>query len=190
MPELDPAEEARQYPVGRFQYAVDRSPAARERATKIIEQFPLELGRIAASLSREQWEMPYRPGGWTPRQVVHHVADSHMNGFIRWKAALTEQVPTIKPYDEKLWAEQSDVAQVDPTVSLELLRALHTRWSAVIRSLDDASLERKYRNPESDKVLTLWESLALYAWHCTHHLAHVSLVQQQLQPDAAGSELA
>jgi uncharacterized damage-inducible protein DinB len=169
MPDVD----ALRYPVGKFERLnapLDR--AARERHLKTIEDTPARLRALVASLSDAQLETPYRPGGWSIRQVVHHVPDSHMNAYIRMKLAATEDAPTIRPYEEQLWAELPEAKSGPVEMSLALLEALHRRWLAFLRNLSDEQLARTFLHPEWGRV-TIGEALAMYAWHCRHHTAHV-----------------
>jgi uncharacterized damage-inducible protein DinB len=130
-------------------------------------------------LSREQLDTRYRPGGWTVKQVVHHVPDSHLNAYTRFKLALTEDEPTIKPYDEAAWAELPDSQQVPIDVSLTLLESLHGRWVSLLRSMKAADFRRGLRHPEHDRVLTLGQMLALYAWHGRHHVGHITALRKR-----------
>jgi hypothetical protein len=167
------------YPIGRFAYDGDSSRTAINRSIADIEQFPALLRAAVDGLNQEQLDTPYRDGGWTPREVVHHVADSHMNAYVRLKLALTEQGPTIKPYNEADWAKLADVSSVPIGVSLDLLDALHTRWVALLRALPDADFERIYIHPEHEKPVTMHAMTALYAWHGRHHTAHISALRKR-----------
>lgn len=172
------------FPIGPFTYA--RPATAEERRQRIaqIERTPEELRAAARGLSAAQLDTPYRPGGWTVRQVVHHVPDSHLNAVIRFKLALTESSPTIKPYDEARWAELGDVAGTPVEVSLRLLDALHERWVVLLRSLAPAEFERTLFHPERNATMTLDEVLALYAWHGPHHTAHITRLRARSGWDA------
>jgi hypothetical protein len=161
------------YPVGPFPLDVRVTPADRERHVEELAALPGQLRAALSGAGEEDLQRTYRPGGWTVRQVVHHVPDSHLNGYVRWKLALTEDQPTIKPYDEARWAELGDVSATPVEVSLALLDAVHTRWVNLIRSLAAADFGRSYVHPEHGRVFTLDQSLALYAWHGRHHAAHV-----------------
>jgi hypothetical protein len=167
------------HPIGRFQYDGDSSREAVNRAIADIAALPGLLRAAVAGLSDAQLDRPYREGGWTPREVVHHVADSHMNAYIRCKLALTEQAPTIKPYDQAAWARLADVAAVPVEVSLNLIDALHTRWVALLRSMSDAELERAYIHPEQDHPVPMREVMAMYAWHGRHHTAHIMALRDR-----------
>jgi len=167
------------YPVGRFE---PRPPADAEEQARWIDEIaelPAQLHAAVSGLTPAQLATPYRAGGWTVRQVVHHVPDSHLNAYTRFKLALTEHEPTIKPYDEARWAELADVEAVDPGVSLALLDALHERWVALLRHLTPDEWGRSYRHPEMDRLLTLAEVLGLYAWHGRHHTAHVTRLRER-----------
>jgi len=161
------------YPVGRFVRPtppLDR--AARDAHIATLEQTPGRLRALVAGLPDALLDTSYRPGGWTVRQVVHHVPDSHMNAYIRMKWAMTEETPTIKVYEEQLWAELPEAKTGNVELSLALLEALHRRWVAFLRLLTDEAFRRAFVHPEWGRV-TIEEALAMYAWHCRHHLAHV-----------------
>lgn len=160
------------YPVGRYTppSIFDEAWFAACKAT--ISDFPIQIENKIANITESQLNTPYRPGGWTVRQVVHHCADSHMNAFIRFKLALTEENPTIKPYIENLWAEAPDY-QIDPQISLGILKGLHHRWSIVIASMSSEDFNKSYIHPEHGKVFSLAFVLGMYDWHCRHHLAHI-----------------
>ena len=168
-----------QYPVGRFIFPESTSAEQRQAWIREIARTPQELRAAVASLTPEQLDTPYRPGGWTARQVAHHVPDSHMNGFIRFKLALTEDSPTIKSYDEARWAVLADAAlPVDP--SLHLLEALHLRWVGLLESMTDRDFQRTFVHPESGPW-RLDQYLAQYAWHGRHHVAHVLSLGQTVR---------
>jgi len=131
-------------------------------------------------LNEAQLDTPYRDGGWTVRQVVHHVPDSHMNAYIRFRLALTEHEPVIKPYDEAAWAELVDAKSAPPEISLTLLDALHDRWVRLLRSMSDADFLKQFRHPELG-VVPLEKNLALYAWHGKHHVAHITRLRERMQ---------
>jgi uncharacterized damage-inducible protein DinB len=167
------------YPVGRFDFDAPISDADYPRLIGEIAAAPGAMRSAVAGLSRDQLETPYRPGGWTVKQVVHHVPDSHLNAYTRFKLALTEDEPTIKPYDEAKWAELPDSQKVPIDVSLDLLEALHLRWVPLLRSMDAADFQRALRHPEHGRVLTLQKMLGLYAWHSRHHVAHITALKQR-----------
>jgi hypothetical protein len=160
------------YPIGKFERVETLTPDRHREFIDSIEATPENLAAAVSGLKPEQLDTPYRPGGWTVRQVVHHIPDSHMNAFIRFKLALTEVEPTIKPYFEDRWAELADAkAPIEP--SLALLENLHKRWVLLLRSLKPADWARKMRHPELG-ALTLDQSLAIYGWHGRHHVAHIT----------------
>lgn len=167
------------YPVGRFTYDGDSSRKAVAHAIAEIESLPILLRAAVAGLDDQQINTPYREGGWSPREVVHHVADSHMNAYIRCKFALTEHAPTIKPYNEADWAKLADVTSVPVGVSLNLIDALHTRWVALLRSMRDVDFERTYVHPEHQDAVPLRSVTALYAWHGRHHTAHILALRER-----------
>lgn len=167
------------YPVGKADIP-NRALSSDERR-KLIEQIaaaPAELRAATRKLDGKGLDTPYRDGGWTATQVVHHVADSHMNAYIRFKLALTEDKPTIKPYDEAKWAELPDVASVPVETSLSLLDSVHERFVSMLQSMSDADFRRELIHPEHG-VRTLDQMLALYAWHGRHHTGHVKLVMNR-----------
>src|SRR6476646_10669932 len=177
MPATAPAADLR-YPVGRFDWDAQIKESDHAILIATIAETPSALRSALAGLSRDQLETPYRPGGWTVKQVVHHVPDSHMNAYTRFKLALTEDEPTIKPYDEAAWAELADSRRVPIEVSLDLLDALHMRWVALLRSMDAADFNRGLRHPEQGRVLTLKQMLGLYSWHGRHHVAHINSLRK------------
>jgi hypothetical protein len=170
MPDLD----ALRYPIGRFSYEGPYSTGQHQALIDELEAYPGHLRRVVTPLTDMQLDAPYRPHGWTLRQVVHHVADSHMNGYVRTKLALTEQNPTIKPYEEARWADLRDTAAVPVLTSLHPLDALHARWVAVFRSLTEADFERTYYHPANQATVPLDRQLGEYVWHGKHHLAHIT----------------
>lgn len=166
------------YPVGRFARVDSLTPAARAAAIEDIAATPHRLRAAVAGLDDAQIDTPYRPGGWTVRQVVHHVPDSHMNAYMRFKMGLTEDVPTIKPYDEAAWAGLEDSRSTPIETSLTLLDAIHDRWVRVLRAMSAADFERKINHPERGEM-SLDQLLALYAWHGKHHTAHVTKLRER-----------
>ena len=161
------------YPVGKFQRPQSLSDAERDAAIESIAATPAHLRAAVRGLSETQLDTPYRPDGWTVRQVVHHVPDSHSNAYTRFKLALTEDTPTIKPYDEAAWARLGDVASTPIETSLVLLDALHDRWVRLLRSMNGPDFDRTLHHPENGSM-NLHQMLALYAWHGKHHVAHVA----------------
>ena len=165
------------YPIGVFT-PVDPSPGELEKAIGEIDAMPQRLADAVAGLSDQQLDTPYRPGGWTVRQVVHHVADSHINAFVRIKLALTEDQPTVVGYDEKKFAELPDT-RLPVDVSMQLLRSLHARWVALYQDMPDAVWARTFRHPEYPEPLTLDWQVQMYAWHSRHHVAHITALRQR-----------
>ncbi len=165
------------FPVGEFKPADGYGEDERRRFISEVEEAPARLRAAVEGLTREQLDTPYRPGGWTVRQVVHHLPDSHMNGLIRMKLALTEDEPMVKTYMEDRWAELAD-AKLEPGVSLALMDGVHERWVALWRSLGEAEFARKFRHPEWG-TLKLEQHLALYAWHGRHHVAHITSLRER-----------
>jgi hypothetical protein len=163
------------YPIGRFERCL--APPDRHQRTKWIDDIdcaPTVIRALVAHLSEAELEMPYRPNGWTIRQVVHHVPDSHMNSYVRMKLAVTEpKPPSINAYDEGRWAELPDAKTLPISVSLDLLTALHGRWVPFLGQLSDADFSRSYVHPELG-LFPLYDALALYAWHGRHHAAHIA----------------
>ena len=167
------------FPIGRFEWTGPSSVNQRNRFIDEIAAAPTRLRTSIAGLSTEQLDTPYRPGGWTVRQVVHHVPESHMNSYIRFKLALTEDAPTIKPYDEARWAELADVRVTPLEVSLTLLQSLHERWVTLLRTLSEADFSRQFKHPDIG-VISLDRNLALYAWHGKHHVAHITSLRDRM----------
>jgi len=167
------------FPIGKFLF--DGPPSQDQRVQLIanIEQTPTALRAAVAGLSPQQLDTPYRDGGWTVRQVTHHVPDSHMNAYVRFKLALTEDEPKIKPYAEDRWAQLADSQSTPLEVSLALLDSLHTRWVHLLRSLKSADWKRNFLHPEMGAV-SLEKSLALYSWHGQHHVAHVTELRKRM----------
>src|ERR1700758_1535088 len=161
------------YPIGKFSYSGPLSAAQKKEFLDNIEQTPVRLREAVRGLSEAQLDTPYRDGGWTVRQVVHHVPDSHMNSYVRFKLALTEDGPTIKPYMEDLWAELPEAKSAPIEASLTLLDSLHKRWMLALRGIKPEEWKRNLRHPEMG-LMSLEKALALYAWHGRHHVAHVT----------------
>jgi uncharacterized damage-inducible protein DinB len=167
------------YPIGKFSFPQSITPEQRAQWIGEIAAAPAQLRASIQGLSTQQLDTPYRDGGWTVRQVIHHVPESHMNAYIRFKLALTEAEPTIKPYDESAWAKLPDVADTPLETSLAMLDALHDRWVRVLRKIDGAEWQRTFRHPEIG-VVKLDGVLALYAWHGKHHTAHVTSLRDRM----------
>jgi uncharacterized damage-inducible protein DinB len=167
------------FPVGKFHYDGPPNDQQKQEFLNEIEQAPTKLRAAVKGLSDSQLDTPYRPEGWTVRQVVHHVPDSHLNSYVRFKLALTEDEPTIKPYAEDRWAELSDTKATPIDVSLTLLESLHDRWVRLLRSLTPEQWKRAFRHPELGPM-TLEKTLALYAWHSRHHVAHITELRKRM----------
>ncbi len=167
------------YPIGKFSY----DPSINEQQKRVfldeIAETPQRLRAAVKGLSDAQLETPYRPDGWTVRQVVHHVPDSHLNSYVRFKLALTEDEPTIKTYAEDRWAELADTKATPVEVSLTMLDSLHDRWVRLLRSLTPEEWKRTFRHPELG-AMTLEKTLALYAWHGRHHVAHITELRKRM----------
>ena len=166
------------YPIGRFTPLTPGTAAVRAVAVADIAALPRNIRAAVAGLTDAQLDTPYRPGGWTVRQLVHHVADSHMNGFIRLKLALTEDTPTIKPYDEKSWARLADTS-LPIEISLAILDNVHARWDVINRGLTPDHFQRTFFHPEMQKHLTIDAHVQLYGWHSNHHVAHITGLRQR-----------
>ena len=167
------------YPIGKFIFDGPTNEEQRKKLIDDIEQAPAALRAAIKNLSPQQIGTPYRDGGWTVRQVVHHVPESHMNAYIRFKLALTEDAPTIKPYMEDRWAVTPEVQSTPLEASLTLLDALHSRWVRLLRSLQPADWKRTFQHPELGSV-SLEKNLALYAWHGRHHAAHITELRKRM----------
>jgi hypothetical protein len=172
-------DDALRFPVGRFAPPFEFNSAVRGELIAQIDEAPAKLREAVRHLSAEQLQTPYREGGWTLAQVVHHLPDSHMNTYIRFRMALTEHEPTIKPYDEAKWAELTDAASSDIESSIILLEGLHQRWVSLLRRLTPEQWALGYVHPERGRM-TLERTLALYAWHCRHHLAHITSLRERM----------
>lgn len=168
-----------QYPIGKFEWTGSAGAGQLRRWVDEIAAAPKQLRAAVRDLSAVQLDTPYRPGGWTIRQVVHHVPDSHMNCYVRVRLALTENEPAIKPYDEAQWAMLEDARTADLDLSLTLLESLHARWIILLRSLTAADWQRSFRHPELGLV-TLERTAALYAWHGRHHTAQITSLRQRM----------
>jgi hypothetical protein len=167
------------YPIGKFTYEGPPTPQQRQQFLEQIEQTPANLRAAVKGLSEEQFDTPYRPDGWTVRQVVHHVPDSHLNAYVRFKLALTEAEPTIKPYFEDRWAKLGDTQATPVAVSLALLDCLHDRWVRLLCSFQEEDWKRTFRHPELG-VVALEKNLAIYAWHGRHHVAHITELRKRM----------
>ncbi|MBZ5608032.1 MAG: bacillithiol transferase BstA [Acidobacteriia bacterium] len=167
------------YPVGKFRFPETVSAEDRRQFVEQIAETPLRLRSAVKGLADPQLDTPYRPGGWTVRQVVHHVPDSHLNSYVRFRWALTEEEPTIKAYFEDRWAELPDARTAPVEISLRLLECLHARWVGLLRSLDDTQWKRTFRHPELG-LISLEKNAALYAWHGRHHVAHITSLRERM----------
>ena len=167
------------YPVGKFTRPTTLSDAERSDAIDAIAATPGVMRAAVKGLNDAQLDTPYRPDGWTVRQVVHHVPDSHMNAYVRIKLALTEDVPTIKPYDEAKWAELPDGKSKLIEQSLALLDALHSRWVFLLRRLQPSDFKRTYHHPEWKTPMSLDDAIAMYAWHGRHHVGHITALRER-----------
>ena len=169
------------FPIGRFQFDGNSSAERREQWIGDIVLAPSHLRAAVGGLTPGQLETPYRENGWTVRQVVHHLPDSHLNAYTRMKLALTEDEPTIKPYEEARWAELPDGRGGEIEPSLALLESLHQRWVILLRQLSPADFDRRFRHPEHGRIFGLNETLALYAWHGRHHVAHITSLRRRMR---------
>lgn len=165
------------YPTGRFTFDPDITPAKRRQWIDSIRQTPARLRAAVSDLTDEQLDTPYREGGWTARQVVHHVPESHGNAWIRFKLALTEDTPTIKLYNEDAWVKLPDVPRTPIEASLALLDALHQRWVALLDAMQPEDFERPLMHPERGRI-TLDLLLQIYAWHGPHHIGHIESIKR------------
>ncbi|WP_271750728.1 YfiT family bacillithiol transferase [Cohnella sp. JJ-181] len=168
------------YPIGKFEHEGEISAAQRRLWIQEIAALPGQLSEAARGLDGERLDTPYREGGWTVRQVVHHVGDSHMNCLMRFKLALTEEQPAIKPYEEQLWAELADSRALPVEPSLALVSALHVRWTALLESMTDEQFSRAFYHPGSGQVVRLDRCLGMYVWHGKHHTAHIDRLRDRM----------
>jgi hypothetical protein len=169
-----------QYPVGRYQKPEINTPALREEWMAVLAALPSWLDACIENLDEAQLHVPYREGGWNIQQVVHHLADSHMNAFVRLKLALTEENPTVKPYSEQAWADLPDTQGVPVNISVTLLHALHRRMVYLLRFMQPSDWERTYYHPEHQRNFPVWEMVAMYAWHSRHHTAHIMNLRERM----------
>lgn len=166
------------YPIGKVQFKDVNTLADIQNWIQDLKALPTQMRRAVEGLSEEQLDTPYREGGWTVRQVVHHVADSHMNSFVRFKLALTEEKPTIKPYMEDLWAKHEDY-KLPVDISLNLLEGLHARMVVLLENMREQDWERAFIHPEHERTFRLDNNLALYSWHGKHHVAHITKLRER-----------
>jgi len=168
------------YPIGEFQSQDSYTPSEIKSNIQIISALPSKFINLLGNWDDHKLDTPYRPDGWTVRQLIHHVADSHINAYCRFKLALTEDNPTIKPYEEKLWSEMNDVQKLPVNISITLLYALHTRWYEALKYVkDDEWNNRTVFHPEQKRTMRLWYLLGNYAWHCRHHVAHIAALREK-----------
>ncbi len=165
------------FPIGKFDNNVEITSELRKEFVQTIAQLPTTLEKAISNLSDEQFDTPYRPEGWTVRQTVHHIADSHLNSFIRFKLALTEATPTIRPYAEDRWAELAD-SRMPIDASLKIIEGVHARWTALLQSMTEADYQKQLNHPDSG-AWTLEKMLALYEWHGRHHTAHITKLRDR-----------
>ncbi|MBP2832275.1 putative metal-dependent hydrolase [Aquimarina sp. U1-2] len=164
------------YPIGKFECPEQITSAHIDQWISDIEMLPIKIINLVSDFSEEKLKTTYRDGGWTARQVIHHIHDSHHHGYIRFKWALTEDAPIIKPYVEQLWAELFDAKSAPIHLSLDLLKALHAKWVYFLKGLSDDDLKRTFIHPEGDVSISLAEDIGIYAWHGNHHLAHLNII--------------
>lgn len=176
---MQPIETDLRYPIGHYE-PKPFSPFQKEEWLADIKFLPQAIEHAINNLDEQQLQTPYREGGWTVHQLVHHVADSHMNAYIRFKLGYTEDNPTIRPYEEKLWAQTSDVKNLPVNVSVTLLHALHQRWYEFLHHFTDEDWQRPVYHPEHKKQFTLWHFLGMYAWHSRHHVAHITALRERM----------
>jgi hypothetical protein len=168
------------YPIGKFSAPGSVTESDKQGWVRDIEELPFLYRNELHHATEEMLNEVYKPGGWTARQVVHHVADSHMNAYIRFKLALTEENPTIKPYLESKWAELDDSRLAPPEISLAILDAVHKRWVLVLRNMNVSDFDKTFFHPESKKVTSLATALAMYSWHGRHHLEHLRIIKRKI----------
>ncbi len=164
------------YPIGKFEYGKSYTMQDNLKHIEEIERFPEELLSLVSKMDASLIEKSYRPGGWTGRQIINHLADSHLNAYVRTKLTLTEDTPTIKPYNQDAWANMEDGKDGSFVNSLKVIDAIHARWVYLLVTLKDRDFQRKYIHPEYKREFQLDELLALYAWHCKQHYAHLKII--------------
>jgi uncharacterized damage-inducible protein DinB len=167
------------YPIGNFEWPASATGGDRREFIREIADLPRKLREAVAGLTDAQLDTPYRPGGWTVRQVVHHLADSHIHSYIRFKLAVTEDQPTIKPYDEARWAELKEARTAPVDISLDLIDALHRRWVMLLENMTDADFKRAFHHPENG-IMALDSTVEMYAWHGRHHVAHIQVLRGRM----------
>ena len=172
-------EDALRYPIGKFTPRDSYTALEIQQFISRIETLPAKLEAVTRNLTPEQLDTPYREGGWTVRQVLNHIPDSHLNAYVRLKWTLTEDTPIIKAYNEKAWTETPEV-KGDPAIALTLLKALHSKWVSVLKSLSPADLQRQFFHPDTKRFNRLDNVIGMYAWHGEHHLAHITKLKERM----------
>lgn len=171
--------EETKYPIGAYNSPAQISDMDLDDHIRTIKNFPGKLKNLVENWSDEQLDTPYREGGWKVRQLINHIADSHMNSYIRFKLALTEDNPTVVPYNEAKWAELQDSFTIDIKPAMQILKGLHKRWAYELQSLTNKEFESTFFHPELNRNISLRESLAFYAWHCKHHYRHIENLKKE-----------
>ncbi|GEN70732.1 YfiT family bacillithiol transferase [Chryseobacterium lathyri] len=171
--------EQKKFPIGQFQQSENICDTKLDEHIKVIKNFPARLKDLIENFTDEQLDTPYREGGWMVRQLINHIADSHINSFIRFKLALTEDNPVIKPYDEAKWAELQDSANMPVKPAMRMIKGTHQRWTVLLNTLTNKQFERTFRHPEQNKDYDLRHYLAFYVWHCNHHFAHIENLKRE-----------
>lgn len=169
----------KKYPIGKFEPSEPICDVKLDEHIKVIKNFPEKLKNLIEDFTDDQLDTPYREGGWTVRQLVNHIADSHINSFIRFKLAITEDNPTIKPYDEAKWAELQDSVNMPVKPAMRMIKGTHQRWTALLKTLTNKQFERTFHHPEMNKDYDLRYYLAFYVWHCDHHFAHIQNLKKE-----------
>lgn len=177
---MTPEIEVLAYPIGKFELPLEYDETLIQKWIDRLEVSPKWYDTAIENLDEAQLKTPYRPEGWTVMQVVHHVADSHMNAYVRFKWALTEDAPTLKPYLEKEWAKLPDVFDVPVNVSVTMLHALHRRWVSLLRNMTEADWKRRITQPDKNRTMELWQLLAMYAWHTKHHFEQIFRLRERM----------
>ena len=168
------------YPIGKFQWEENLNDERRRVLIDQIAETPAKMRSAVMGLNEKQIDTPYRDGGWTVRQVTHHLPDSHLNAYTRFRLALTEEHPTIRPYHEDLWAQLPDAKSAPVEISLALLDAVHRRWLVLLEAMSDSDFGRTYHHPEHGKTFTLDWTVGMYAWHGRHHVAHITSLRERM----------
>lgn len=177
---MDTTLEALKYPIGRFKMPDTFTQDFKTQRIASISKLPQRLRDVLDNWSIEKLDTPYRQDGWTVRQLVHHIADSHINAFTRFKLGLTEDSPTIRPYDQAAWCDMEDAKKMDPDASLKIIEGLHQRWQGVLSDMSDEDYKRWIHHPEMNKKLNLEFMLGMYGWHSDHHLAHITKLKERM----------